>query len=400
MIHKLKGNIDIKFEKKITNVVLGSYINGYSIVQELSENGVNDIIVVDVDKDISAYSNKITKFIKIENSVNSVFSVLNSIYKTCDSLILYPNQDIYVDYLCQLNSAIKNFCFLAFNPNNAIEFQDKMKQYEYCRKLAIPCPEVILVDKFQDLNRLYLLNLPILIKPTKRDNLCTNVFRTLLLRNEKDVENNISTLLKYIEDGIKFIASEVIPGDGSNIYAYTGYRSKDGKILGEWIGKKLSQFPNNFGVFSSASNQAPNTVLEQGRKLLHGMDLWGINEPEFKYDHRDGKFKLMEINLRPMMWHRVGALSGVPLNYIQYLDATNQNIPKYIQSQRYDIHYIYLNHELINILRRRGYFKVFKNNLFGGDQRVLALWDYRDPFPFFMSFISILKKYIRFVKRK
>ena len=130
------------------------------------------------------------------------------------------------------------------------------------------------------------------------------------------------------------------------------------------------------------------------------MNLKGINEPEFKYDFRDKKYKLMEINLRPMMWHRVGALSGVPLNYIQYLEATKQTIPRYQQTKLVKIHYSYLNHELINLIYRRKYFKIFKSNLWGGEQNVLALWDKSDPMPFFRSFISIIKKYKRSLKRK
>ena len=106
----------------------------------------------------------------------------------------------------------------------------------------------------------------------------------------------------------------------------------------------------------------------------------------------------MEINLRPMMWHRLGALSGVPLNYIQYLCATNKNIPKYVQNKNEKIHYIYLNHEIINLLYRPNYYSKFKNNIFGADRRSIALWDIKDHIPFFYSFISIIKKYFLYKK--
>ena len=66
--------------------------------------------------------------------------------------------------------------------------------------------------------------------------------------------------------------------------------------------------------------------MVQGRKLLNGMDIKGIAQPEFKYDFRDQKYKLMEINLRSMMWHRVGNLSGVNLQYSQYLDALGEKV--------------------------------------------------------------------------
>jgi predicted ATP-grasp superfamily ATP-dependent carboligase len=189
---------------------------------------------------------------------------------------------------------------------------------------------------------------------------------------------------------VSFIASEIIPGDGSNIYAYVGYRSMEGRILNEWTGKKLSQYPDDFGIFSSASNLAPVEVLEQGKTLLNGMDLKGIAEPEFKYDCRDGKYKLMEINLRSMMWNRVGYLSGVNLHYTQYVDAIGGEVPSYRQEKTRDIHLVCLKHELSNLIRRKGYAGIFYHNMFGGDVTNIALFDIRDLRPFLVNCVDII----------
>lgn len=384
--------------KKIANVVLGSYVNGYSIVRELTENGVSEIIVMDVVKDVAAFSKKVNHFIKIQNTAKSLRSALSTLSTSYDLLILYPNQDIYVEYLSDMYPEIAGYSFMAFNPENAVAYQDKMKQYQFCKELQVPHPEVVLLQEEQDLDLLHSFQFPVLLKPTMRDNLRADVFRNLKLENEADIAKHAPDISAHLRFGTQFVASEIIPGDGSNINSYTAYRSRDGEILGEWIGKKLSQFPNDFGVFASASNQSSHTVLEQGRTLLHGMDLWGVNQPEFKYDYRDGKYKLMEINLRPMMWHRVGALSGIPLNYIQYLDATNQQIPEYMQDRESEIHYIYLNYELINLIYRRNYLPIFKDIMLGGDRRVLALWDRNDPLPFLGSFLSVFRRFRHYLR--
>jgi len=194
----------------------------------------------------------------------------------------------------------------------------------------------------------------------------------------------------YSNKNTTFLASEFIPGDDTNIYAYVGYRSQDGEILNEWVGKKLTQYPDIFGVFSSGSNEAPKIVKEQGRKLLEVMDLKGINEPEFKYDSRDGKYKLMEINLRSMMWHRVGNLSGVNIQYSQYLDAIGKNIEVQHQNQEDIIHFIYMKHEILNLFTRKSYWKHFKRNVFHKN-REFAVYDKNDLKPFFYDLIGTIK---------
>lgn len=384
---------------KTACIIIGSYINAYSVVQELYENGVRDIYVLDVKKDVAAFSNKVKGFYSIRNNEDCILEIIRQVKIDYDKLVLYPTQDIFVEHLNALYDRIQDYCFLAFNPDNATAYQDKMIQYDFCDKLGVPCPKTKTISKSSDLDALYQLSFPILFKPTKRDNLKSDVFRVKVVDDEDELLKLIPKLRMFLQEEFSFIVSEVIPGDGSNIFAYTAYRNKQGIILGEWGGKKLSQFPNDYGVFSAASNEAPDVVLEQGRRLLHGMDLWGINEPEFKYDSRDGKYKLMEINLRPMMWHRVGALDAVPLNYIQYLAASGGTIPLYQQKREKIIHYVYEHHEWINLLMRKGYWKTFKHNLWGGDRRCFALFDIRDIKPFLFSFISIYRRVLRVKKR-
>jgi predicted ATP-grasp superfamily ATP-dependent carboligase len=135
-------------------------------------------------------------------------------------------------------------------------------------------------------------------------------------------------------------------------------------------------------------------VKEQGKKLLEIMDLQGINEPEFKYDNRDGKYKLMEINLRSMMWHRVGNLSRVNIQYTQYLDALGENIPKQNQNQKDIIHFVYMKHEILNLIFRRNYWIHFKYNVFGNQKREFAVYDKSDIRPFLFDIIGLIREVI------
>ncbi|WAI01197.1 hypothetical protein [Methanogenium organophilum] len=383
-------------------LVLGGYVNGYSIIQELYEKNVENIILFDTSRKIASYSNKIKKFVLINKSPECLYEKLNSLHKEYEQIIIFPTDELQMQNLHKIHPDIASFCFLPYNYDNFLECFDKYSQYLYCEKLGLPHPKTIPVDDIDQLNSINTIQYPILIKPNRRDDQKINVFKNLKLESKNELEEKRELLEDYLGSGITFLASEIIPGDSTNIYAYVGYRSQDGEILSEWTGKKLSQFPDDYGVFSSASNEAPNQVLQQGRILFEGMDLKGIIESEFKYDSRDGKFKLMEINLRSTMWNRVGNLSNVTVQYAQYLDAIGQIIEKQTQIKDIEIHFVYLKHEILNLIRRKYYRKIFVYNIFKSKKTYFAIYDLHDIKPFLIDckaiFMSVVEVCLRALK--
>ncbi|AKB45796.1 ATP-grasp enzyme-like protein (plasmid) [Methanosarcina sp. Kolksee] len=374
-------------------LVLGGYVNGYSIIQELHEKRVQDIILFDSSKKLASYSNKIKKFILIDETPESLLKEIRNLHEEYERVIVFPSDDLYLENLHAIYDKISPFCFLPFNQENLKECLDKYVQYSYCEALGVPYPKTMEIQKKEDIENIKKIQFPIIIKPKKREDMKTNVFRNLILTGLKEVEKNRKDLERHLDTGISFLASEIIPGDGSCIYAYVAYRNQDGKILNEWTGKKLSQYPNDFGVFSSASNEAPEEILEQGRILLNGMNIKGIAEPEFKYDQRDKKYKLMEINLRSMMWHRMGNLSGVNLQYSQYLDAIGKKVKPQTQIKDKNIHFVYIKHEIINLAKRKGYYRIFFRNLLQSDKTYLAVYDVKDIRPFLTDCWEIIHQF-------
>jgi predicted ATP-grasp superfamily ATP-dependent carboligase len=377
--------------KKIYSLVLGGYVNGYSIIKELYEKDLRDIALFSYGKSLATYSNKINHFQSIDKSAISLKNAILKLKKECDYIVVFPTDDLQLENLHTIYDDIKEFCFIPFNYDNVLQSLDKFVQYSFCEKYDIPYPKTQNIETIKDITKIETMIFPILIKPNKRDDITTDVFRSLFLDTLEEYRNNIEKLEYFINKNITFLASEFIPGDDTNIYAYVGYRNKKGEILNEWIGKKLTQYPDNFGVFSSGSNEAPEIVKEQGKKLLEIMDLQGINEPEFKYDSRDGKYKLMEINLRSMMWHRVGNLSEVNIQYTQYLDAIGEKVPKQIQNRNNLMHYVYMKHEILNLIFRKEYWTYFKHNVLGSEKREFAVYDKSDIRPFLFDIIGLIR---------
>lgn len=384
--------MNIQNKLKPVAVVLGGYVNGYSIIQELSDKEIDNIVLLHYPNQLAASSGLVTECIEIEPKKISIKTALNKINEKYDYLVLFPTDDVQLELLNELKNELLEFCFLPFNSENLISNSSKLVQYEWCEKLGIPYPKTKKLETDKDFFELKSFLFPLIIKPTQRKDMVLDVFRSLNIESLEDLEKQKKFLKSFISKGVSFIASEIIPGSSSgSIFAYTAYRDNNGTIINSWIGKKVNQYPDDYGVFSSASNVAPLIIEEQGRVLVEGMDLFGIVEPEFKYDPRDGKYKLMEVNLRSMMWHRMGALSGVFLQYTQWLDALNKEIPRYIQKQDKVIHLVYLKYEFFNLVSRAKYLNFFWNALRGGDQNHFALTGSSDWKPFLTDSIQMIK---------
>lgn len=373
-------------------IILGGYVNGYSIIQELAENGVRNIVLIDDKKDVAWHSHLLSKCICISDFENPHFlrEALISLGINDQKLIIYPTKDEHLDALSQIYSEISCFAYMGFDVKTVRDYQSKKIQYQFCEKLGVPYPKTCFVKTTKDIDLIDTLRFPILIKPSKS----INEIRNFIVENIDEFNKQRKTIEFYLSKDVEFLFSEMIPGAGDQIYAYMAYVDKKNNILGEWTGKKLAQFPNNFGVFSSAMAVDNEEVMNLGRKLVQGMRLTGIVEPEFKYDARDGKYKLMEINLRSMMWNRVGAINGMPLHYIQYLDAAQQAMPKFIFKPQ-DKHYVYLQYEFLNLILRKGYRNIYKFNLFGGKEREFALCQKGDMRTFIRGWILLIEKIIK-----
>lgn len=376
---------------KTAAVVLGGYVNGYSIIKELHEEGVENIALFHSGRSIAGFSNKVGHISIIDQTPEMLLKELRKLNEKFGLIVVFPTDDSQVENLYHIREEIKDFCYLPMNFQNIIQSLDKYYQYTICETVNIPYPKSFSVRTILDLDKITQLTFPVLIKPSTRVDIVNNVFRNLYLETMDGYLKSKERLEGFVGDGIEFIVSEFIPGDDSNIYAYTCYRSQGGKIENEWTGKKLTQFPDNYGVFSSSSNEAPDEVLKQGRALVEALDAFGIVEPEFKYDSRDQQYKLMEVNFRSMMWHRTGKVSGVSLhkNMLDYAGGFTPN--KVTQSKYPVVHFVYMLHEIGNLIGRKGYWENFKHNVWGGDVRVWAIYERKDIKPFIYSLYLLLR---------
>ncbi len=157
-------------------VVLGDYINGYAIIRELSEEGIEEIAVLTYNKKLGYFSNKISDKLQIKQTKDSLLAGLISLQKKYERLILFPTDDWFVEQLTLIENDIRDFCFIPFNTKNSEACSDKAMQYKFCHHAGVPYPKSKSLEKREDLDVVDDLKFTVIMKPVIRNDLYFDVF--------------------------------------------------------------------------------------------------------------------------------------------------------------------------------------------------------------------------------
>lgn len=141
-------------------------------------------------------------------------------------------------------------------------------------------------------------------------------------------EAAVRLLERAREAGVSFLLQEWIPGDMAATVLIEGFVDRKGQIAGMVARRRLRVSPPMIGNTVS-SVTIPLAEVEGAtaslRRLLAEVAYRGAFNVEFKFDVRDGQFKILELNARPAWYIATIVSAGLDLPWMIYLDA--QGLP-------------------------------------------------------------------------
>lgn len=373
----------------VASVVLGGYVNGYGVVRSLVECALKtQIIVIDDRISCAAKSKYVNQFYKIAD-FGDLQTVLEEISAKFDLVVVYATSDEHMIELASLKSSGKlpAEIYFPFGARRVEEILQKDFQADIAKKAGMLVPGTRVAFSLDELRQTLRAGTSILVKPISSERVSRGIFRAALLADLEDLDIHGQMLAEALRVDKKLLVSEFVPGPESSIYAYTCYLSPDGKVVQEWCGRKLSQFPDQFGVFSTAIFEVNDEVASLGRRAVKLLGQPGLCQVEMKKSSSTGEYYFIEFSLRSDMWHRVGALAGVNLPAALLSDAIGlkRRAPSNSTAKSGPA-LVYLWHEVGNLLGRRGYWPDFVKNVLAKsvDRRfVFSIID--DPVPAIVS---------------
>jgi len=203
---------------------------------------------------------------------------------------------------------------------------DKRLTFELAERLGIDHPRIHKLRAREEVENLQ-CDFPVVLKPA---------FKTSINRFTRErgwLVNNRAELIKRFEEAGKMVGADVvviqqlIPGGGETQFSYAAlYR--DGQPLASLVARRSRQYPADFGQASFVETCECEDVERSAERLLGAIGYTGLVEVEFKFDVRDGIYKLLDFNPRVWAWHSLTDKAGVDFPYLLWRLVNNEPIER------------------------------------------------------------------------
>ncbi|MGI2327392.1 carboxylate--amine ligase [Planococcus sp. YIM B11945] len=371
--------------------VLGSnYYIGLSIIRCLGKNNI-PVVTVDYSKDgaYGLYSkycseNLIGPHYQRESAELVKFLISRAIAEK-EKPFLYPSSDPYVEFIDNHFDELKEHFLIAQTKKGLnTHLMNKDLLHDLASKHGVAVPETMTPEfPFDPAKVEARIGYPCLVKPAD-SHLFVAHFRTKLFRVQNR-EELVEAVRKSKEAGLDVIIQQMIPGFDDCMYTFDVYMNQQSQPTHWMTCKKIRQYPINYGASVYTEQKHVPELFDIGAPFLSAIGYTGFAEIEFKKDERTGKFYLIEINVRTTNLNVLLASCGLNMPLIDYRELTGNPMAPHTVSTHTKKAFWYLYEDLLAI---KGYIRTGQLSAFNvlrslGRKKAYAIWDFKDPKPFY-----------------
>jgi predicted ATP-grasp superfamily ATP-dependent carboligase len=202
---------------------------------------------------------------------------------------------------------------------------DKGRMQDLARRSGVPTARAVVPRCLNDVGQFVETAVfPVMVKATDADRLRRRTGGT------KFVVHSPRELLELYAKAVdgeepNLLIQEFIPGED---WMFDGYFNVDSECLFGITAGKVRRFPVDTGVTSLGMCLHNDTVLRTTIQFMQAIRYRGILDIGFRYDWRDGRYKVLDVNPRIGCTFRLFAgADGTDVAHALYLDLTGQPVP-------------------------------------------------------------------------
>lgn len=383
-------------------VILGSgHHGGLGIVRSLGRLGV-PVYYVHTSWWEPAFSSRYCRgrhLLNIESASpeEGVARLLEIGRKLGDRPILIPTTDQWAIWVADHAAVLKEaYRFPSQDASLVRTLCDKSCMQDLARRIGIPIAQAVVPHSKEDIERfLETAVFPVMVKATDAGSFRRDTGGTKFVIQ---TPGELLALYAKAEDGENpnFIIQEFIPGDD---WMFDGYFDKDSECVFGITGKKIRRFPVNTGVTSLGICLRNETVEKTTAHFMKAIGYRGILDIGYRYDRRDGQYKVLDVNPRIGCTFRLfAANNGLDVARTLYLDMTGQPIPAWqsVEGRKWIVE----DFDMYSALRsRRDHslsLKEWARSLRGVQEAACFALD--DPLPFLMMGVADCGEFYRWIR--
>jgi predicted ATP-grasp superfamily ATP-dependent carboligase len=187
------------------------------------------------------------------------------------------------------------------------------------QKLGIPIPQTWCPRTIEDIDAID-AEFPLAIKPSVKEDF---FYATKAKAWRAETREKLKEMFLKASGHVgtnEVLVQEIIPGDGTSQFSSCVFM-KDGNVLASMEAQRWRQHPPEFGRAATFVESVDLPIAkEMTVEFLRAIHYYGLAEVEYKLDHRDGKYKLLDVNARTWGFHALGSPAGVDFSYLLYAD--------------------------------------------------------------------------------
>ena len=237
--------------------------------------------------------------------------------------VLFACNDDWVLALARWRCELEPFYRFTFSADDVVRRAlSKTSLYRACEARGIAVPRSWYLDESTPEQVAARVPYPCVLKPDDSrgfyDAFAAKVFVV------RDPAEFVARCAQAAARGLTLVAQEWVEQRPGGFWSVCSYLSEDGTVRGVFTGRKLEQWPPEFGTSCLADAQWAPELAAAGTAALQELGYHGISEIEFVWSQERQEHLLLDVNTRPWKWIGLPVAAGVDLPLLAYRDAIGE----------------------------------------------------------------------------
>jgi len=308
-------------------LVLGGAHGSLVVARSLGRQGI-PVWFLAADKLVPQFSRYVVRTLRWPGAEDvRALEMLMQLGRThrLDGWVLFPGGDEEARLVSRHHAELSDFYRVITPPWEVMRWAaDKRLTNEHAQSHGIDVPWSYYPKSRQDIEQLQ-CRFPVILKPTVRAG--SNAFVQAKAWRVDDREHLLARYEQASQMvGDAIVLQELIPGNGAAQFSYAALWDK-GQPVASLVARRTRQYPIDFGYTSTFVETIENAEVEAAAsRFLGSLQYGGLVEIEFKYDARDQRYKILDVNARTWAWIGLGDVAGTDFPHLQWRLALGETV--------------------------------------------------------------------------